>query len=58
MRLGSGVRPSARQSVDDLLSDLRDLQQALDECDDGAKATRLRLTLESRRRQLAELRGE
>jgi hypothetical protein len=34
--------------VDKLLEDIRDLQTALDECADSAKATRLRLTLASR----------
>jgi hypothetical protein len=42
--------------VDDLLADLRDLEAALDDCDDGAKATRLRLMLASRQRQLDALR--
>jgi hypothetical protein len=41
-----------------LLADISDLQQALDECEDPQKQTRLKLVLVSRRQQLADLRGK
>jgi hypothetical protein len=41
--------------VDTLLQDIADLEAALDHADDPAQATRLRLTLASRRAQLADL---
>ena len=40
-----------------LLEDIRDLQAMLDCCDDGHKAIRLRLILQSREQELDRLRN-
>jgi hypothetical protein len=47
------TQPSA---IGELLADLRDLQVALEECDDPRKLARLQLLLASRQHQLDDMR--
>jgi hypothetical protein len=44
--------------IQQLVDEIRDLETALDQCDDSRQEMRLKLTLASRQRELADLRSK